>query len=88
MAAPQKITIELLPVRKKIDTALTQAERSIEQGKKAIAKATKEGRIGDAAKNIGRLQKAVAARDKLKHAHKMMEDCCCNLQFNCDPDYF
>ena len=83
-----KITIELVPIRVKIDKAVKQAEKNIEQGKKAIAKATSEGRIGDAAKNIGRLQKAVAALDKLKHANKLMNDACCNQQFNCDPFYY
>jgi hypothetical protein len=86
--AAQRITIELVPVRVKIGKAVKQAERNVEQGKKAIAKAMSEGRIGDATKNVGRLQKAVAALEKLKHANKLMDDACCNQQFNCDPTYF
>ena len=82
-----KITIELVPVRVKIDKAVEQAEKSIDQGKKAIAKAMSEGRHADATKNFGRLQKAVAALDKLKLANKLMDDACCNQQFNCDPMY-
>lgn len=84
----KKITIELLPVRVKIARGIKQATRNINQGKKAILKATREGRTEDAKKNRKRIKKAENALAKLKKANQLMNDACCHQRFNCDPSYF
>ena len=87
MAKAKKITIELVPIRRRIDRATNQAKRSIARGEKAIRKAVKEGRRDDATKNRKRLAKAVNALARLKKSQQLMNAACCNQRFNCDPDY-
>ena len=87
MAKAKKITIELVPIRTRIDRAARQAKRSIARGQMAIRKAMKEGRREDARKNRKRLAKAVNALAKLKKSQQLMNNACCNQRFNCDPDY-
>jgi hypothetical protein len=87
MAKAKKITIELVPIRRRIDRATNQAKRSIARGEKAIRTAMKEGRREDARKNRDRLAKAKNALARLKQSQRLMTDACCNQRFNCDPLY-
>ena len=86
-AKKKKITIELRPIRSKINRASNQAKRSIVMGEKAIRRAMKEGRREDARKNRDRLAKAKNALAKLKQSQQLMNQACCNQLFNCDPLY-
>lgn len=84
---PRKITIELVPIRAKIDRAINQAKRSVARGKTKIAQATREKRPDDAAKNRAKLEKARRALANLQQAQRLMNESCCNQRYNCDPDY-
>lgn len=83
----KKITIELRPIRSKINRALAQAKRSVARGDQAIRTAVREGRRDDAKRNRKRQAKAKNALAKLKKANALMNDACCNQIFNCDPTY-
>ena len=87
MAKAKKITIELVPIRSRINRAANQAKRSIARGEQAIKKAMKEGRREDAKRNRKRLAKAKNALAKLQQSQRLMSDACCNQRFNCDPTY-
>lgn len=83
----KKITIELRPIRSKINRALSQAKRSVARGDKAIRTAAREGRREDVKRNRKRQAKAKNALAKLRQANTLMNAACCNQRYNCDPDY-
>ena len=83
----RKITIELRPIRSKINRAMNQAKRNIARGDVAIRKARRDGRREDVTTNRKRQDKAKNALANLKQANRLMNNACCNQLFNCDPDY-